>query len=194
MKDEEPLVLAAFQMLRTACPDAVLIIAPRHPERFREVEKLLSEQAIAYLRRSDLSPGAQMRSPQPEVVLLDTLGELAALYALASVVFIGGSLVPTGGHNILEPALFRKPILFGPSMSNFREMSEHFLKQQAAVQVKDSAELGSELVRMFHDPGFRQRVGDRGHAILMTNRGAAQRIVNRIESVASQRRLSSFAS
>ncbi|MGH9425606.1 MAG: 3-deoxy-D-manno-octulosonic acid transferase, partial [Terriglobia bacterium] len=183
MRDEEPLVLAAFETLRAACLEAVLVIAPRHPERFREVEKLLSVRSVAYVKRSDLSPATYGRSQDQQVVLLDTMGELATLYTLASVVFIGGSLVPTGGHNILEPALFRKPTLFGPSMSNFREMSEYFLQRHAAVQVKDSAELGSEFVRMFRDAEFRQRIGDAGHAILMANRGAAQRIVNRIESI-----------
>ena len=183
MKDEEPLVLAAFETLRATCSDAVLVLAPRHPERFREVEKLLSDRSIGYVKRSDLKTGTNGSREERQVVLLDSMGELATLYALASVVFVGGSLVPTGGHNILEPALFRKPILFGPSMSNFHEMSENFLEQQAAVQVKDSAELGSELVRMFRDREFRQRVGDRGHAILMANRGATQRIVNRMESI-----------
>ncbi len=183
MKDEEPLVLAAFEMLRAACSEAVLILAPRHPERFREVEKLLSDRSVAYVKRSALNPGTPRESQERQVVLLDSMGELAALYALASVVFIGGSLVPTGGHNILEPALFRKPILFGPSMSNFREMSEYFLQREAAVQVRDSAELGNELIRMFRDAELRQRIGDRGHAILMANRGAAQKIVNRIESI-----------
>ena len=183
MKDEEPLVLAAFETLRATCSDAVLVLAPRHPERFREVEKLLSDRSIAYVKRSDLKTGTNGSREGRQVVLLDSMGELATLYALASVVFVGGSLVPTGGHNILEPALFRKPILFGPSMSNFHEISEDFLEQQAAVQVKDSAELGSELARMFRDPEFRQRVGDRGHAILMANRGATQRIVNRMESI-----------
>ncbi len=154
MKDEEPLVLAAFEALRAVCSEAVLVIAPRHPERFREVEKLLSDRSIEYVKRSDLKPGTQGACQNGQVLLLDTMGELATLYALASVVFIGGSLVPTGGHNILEPALFRKPMLFGPSMSNFREMSEYFLQQQAAVQVKDSEELGDELVRMFRDAEF----------------------------------------
>ena len=185
MKDEEPLVLAAFESLRAACSDAVLVLAPRHPERFREAEKLLSDRSIAYVKRSALNTGTN--GSGRHVVLLDSMGELATLYAIASVVFVGGSLVPTGGHNILEPALFRKPILFGPSMSNFREMAEDFLQQQAAVQVRDSAELGSELVRMFRDAEFRQRVGDRGHAILMANRGAADRIVERIESIKERR-------
>jgi 3-deoxy-D-manno-octulosonic-acid transferase len=180
MKDEESSVLAAFEVLRAVCSDAVLVLAPRHPERFREIEKLLSDRSVAYTKRSDLNATSNGAC---QIVLLDTMGELATLYAIASVVFIGGSLVPTGGHNILEPALFRKPILFGPSMSNFREMSEDFLQQQAAVQVRDSAELGSELVRMFRDAEFRRRTGDRGHAILMANRGAAQKIVNWIESV-----------
>ena len=183
MKDEESLVLNAFETLRGACSEAVLVLAPRHPERFREVEKLLSDRSIAYVKRSDLNMESNGSGEARQVVLLDSMGELATLYALASVVFIGGSLVPTGGHNILEPALFRKPILFGPSMSNFREMTQDFLQQQAAVQVRDSAELGSELVRMFRDAEFRQRVGDRGHGILMANRGAAQRILNRIESI-----------
>jgi len=190
MKDEEPLVLAAFEALRATCSEAVLVIAPRHPERFREVEKLLSDRSVAYVKRSDLNPDTHGASQERQVVLLDSMGELATLYALASVVFIGGSLVPTGGHNILEPALFRKPILFGPSMSNFREMSEYFLQRQAAVQVKDSVELGRELIRMFRDAELCQRIGDRGHAILMANRGAAQKIVNRIECVASQGRMS----
>ena len=185
MKDEEPLVLAAFESLRAACSDAVLVLAPRHPERFREAEKLLSDRSIAYVKRSALNTGTN--GSERHVVLLDSMGELATLYAIASVVFVGGSLVPTGGHNILEPALFCKPILFGPSMSNFREMAEDFLQQQAAVQVRDSAELGSELVRMFRDAEFRQRLGDRGHAILMANRGAADRIVERIESIEARR-------
>jgi 3-deoxy-D-manno-octulosonic-acid transferase len=183
MKEEEPLVLAAFETLRATCSKAVLVIAPRHPERFREVEKLLSDRTVPYVKRSDLSPDKNGTGQGRQVVLLDSMGELATLYALASVVFIGGSLVPTGGHNILEPALFRKPILFGPSMTNFREMSKYFLQKQAAVQVRDSTELGSELIRMFRDAEFRQRIGDRGHAILMANRGAAQKIVSRIESI-----------
>jgi 3-deoxy-D-manno-octulosonic-acid transferase len=187
MKDEEPLVLAAFETLRAACSEAVLILAPRHPERFREVAKLLSDRSIAYVKRSDLNAATNGAGRERQVVLLDSMGELSTLYALASVVFIGGSLVPTGGHNILEPALFRKPTLFGPSMSNFRYMSADFLQQQAAVQVMDSAELGRELVRMFRDSEFRQRIGERGHAILMANRGAAQRIVDRIESIEVRR-------
>jgi 3-deoxy-D-manno-octulosonic-acid transferase len=186
MKDEEPLVLAAFEALRATCSAAVLVIAPRHPERFGEVEKLLSDRSFEYVKRSDLDTGQSGAVLGREVVLLDSMGELATLYAIASVVFIGGSLVPTGGHNILEPALFRKPILFGPSMSNFREMSEDFLQRDAAVQVKNSEELGRELVRLFLDAEFRQRVGDRGYAILMANRGAAQRIVSRIESIEAQ--------
>jgi len=186
MKGEEALVLAAFETLRQAAMEALLVIAPRHPERFREVEKLLAERAVAFVKRSELNTGVAKANQKREVVLLDSMGELATLYALADVVFIGGSLVPTGGHNILEPALFRKPILFGPSMSNFREMSEHFLHEQAAVRVENWAELGDELVRLFHDAGRRQRLGDRGYAILMANRGAAGKIVDRIAHLEQQ--------
>src|SRR5438105_12466120 len=122
MKDEESLVLAAFQKLRKHSPQAVLLLAPRHPERFKEVEQLLREYPFYFVRRSTIRAKDQPGSTRtPDVILLDTVGELATLYALAEVVFIGGSLVPRGGHNLLEPALFRKAVLFGPSMSNFRQ-------------------------------------------------------------------------
>jgi 3-deoxy-D-manno-octulosonic-acid transferase len=98
MKDEEPLVLAAFETLRAVCAEAVLIVAPRHPERFREVEKLLSDRSVEYVKRSDLNPGQPGAGSGRQVVLLESMGALAPLYAVAGVVFLGGSLVPRGGH------------------------------------------------------------------------------------------------
>jgi 3-deoxy-D-manno-octulosonic-acid transferase len=179
MKGEEPLVLAAFKALRSECSQAVLILAPRHPERFREVEALLSG-AFAYRRRSAMRPGDRDSGPV-EVILLDSMGELASLYALADLVFIGGSLVPTGGHNILEPAVYRRPVLFGPHMNNFREMAECFLERQAAVRVGNARELGEKFLDLFHNAGLRRHMGENGHAILGANRGVVQTILKRVE-------------
>jgi 3-deoxy-D-manno-octulosonic-acid transferase len=181
MRDEETAVLSAFRTLRCCCPQATLILAPRHLERVKEVEVLLREQAFEYSKRSQLRlSGASSFRQTCEVILLDSMGELATLYALADLVFIGGSLVPTGGHNILEPALYRKPILFGPHMSNFREVSEHFLEKGAAIRVETSADLGVKLVELYENAGLRRSLGENGHAILTANRGATQRILSRV--------------
>ena len=111
MKGEEEQVLFAFDSLKRQCTSAVLILAPRHPERFREVEQLLLSRPTPFAKRS--SVGGDPASTPVDIWLLDSMGELATIYALADIVFIGGSLVPRGGHNILEPALFKKPVLFG---------------------------------------------------------------------------------
>ncbi len=179
MQDEEGQVLAAFKRLHLQCPQAVLILAPRHPERFTEVEALISAEGFAYRKRSELESGNG--NAGVEVILLDSMGELAVLYGLADVVFIGGSLVPTGGHNILEPALYLKPVLFGPHMSNFREISKHFLEQQAAVQVGNGSELGEKFLELLRDADARRRMGESGYAILASNRGAVQKILGRVK-------------
>lgn len=183
MKDEELLVFQAFQTLKQVCPSAVLLIAPRHPERFRDVEQLLASLALRYVKRSTLE--IDMVRLNPEVILLDSMGELSTLYALADVVFIGGSLVPRGGHNILEPALFAKPILFGPHMTNFKEMAEHFLRSQAAIQVADSWELASRLIELSKDRRLRQETGENGYHILQSNSGATERLLERVERLLS---------
>jgi len=185
MKGEELLVLSAFRKLREKNPQAILLLAPRHPERFDEVEQLLRQQSFCFRRRSALTPGSL---PGPadrpvEVVLLDSMGELAALYALADLVFIGGSLVTTGGHNLLEPALHKKAVLFGPCMTNFREMTADFLQEGAAMQVQDQDVLAEKLVELCAHPEFRKDIGERGFQIIARNRGATDRILKRIEEV-----------
>ena len=123
-RGEEEIVAEVFGRLRPDHPDLVLVLAPRHPERVTEVERLLAGRGLAAVRRSQL-PTARRGQP---VIILDTVGELARLYRLAEVVFVGGSLVPTGGHNMLEPALRAKPVLFGPYTSNFRDSAELMLE------------------------------------------------------------------
>jgi 3-deoxy-D-manno-octulosonic-acid transferase len=184
MKGEELLVLCAFRKLREKSAHAILLLAPRHPERFGEVEQLLVQQSFCFRRRSTLTLDGLPDSHGPvEVILLDSVGELATLYALADVVFIGGSLVPTGGHNPLEPALYRKPVLFGPHMSNFREMAADFIREGAAVQVQGQDTLAEKFVELYRHPDLGKEIGERGFQIIAGNRGATDRIVKRIEEV-----------
>ena len=136
LKGEEEPVLEAFQRIRATMTKALLIIAPRKPERFDEVERLARRAGWNVARRSELRVDAE---PRHDVVVLDTIGELAQLYQVATVVFVGGSLVDAGGHNILEPAVFGKPIVFGPHMQNFAEIARTFLDNGAAIQVRNGA-------------------------------------------------------
>ncbi|HEY5908394.1 MAG TPA: 3-deoxy-D-manno-octulosonic acid transferase [Vicinamibacteria bacterium] len=169
LEGEEAAVLAAFQEARTRVPSAWLLIAPRHPERFDVVPALVREAGLRCVRRSVLEPGAASAA---DVVLLDSLGELAQVYALASAVFVGGSLVPKGGHNILEPAVLGKPVIVGPHMENFREIAEAFRAEGALVQVSDVPSLARELTILLTDEGQRSALGQRGRAVVERNRGA----------------------
>ena len=140
---EEEMVLSAFHRVRTTVPQARLVVAPRHPERFDAVPPLVEAAGFRCLRRSALDPLAWRDG---EVLLLDSLGELSQLYALASVVFVGGSLVPSGGHNILEPAVAGKPVVVGPHMENFQEIADQFRAEDAVVQVASADELAGAVV------------------------------------------------
>ena len=126
LKGEEAAVLAAFAAVRRTQPTTLLVIAPRKPERFGEAEALARAEGLRVVRRTELAIDAE---PRADVVILDTIGELAQLFQIATVVFVGGSLVDQGGHNILEPAVHGKPIVFGPHMQNFAEIAETFLQQ-----------------------------------------------------------------
>ena len=172
MRGEELAVLRAFGRMRAAAPRALLVLAPRHPERFAEVEQLARDEGFRTARRTSLAIDEE---PAADVVVLDTVGELAELYRLATVAFVGGSLVPTGGHNILEPAVFGRPILFGPHMQNFAEIAEAFLDAGAAVQVDDEAALEAALRELVADPARRAALGRAARDIVEANRGARER-------------------
>ena len=167
-RGEEALVLDAFAQARARCPQLALILAPRHPERTGEVEALIRERGLGAVRRSrlpgDAAPGA--------VVILDTVGELAALYALAEVVFVGGSLVPVGGHNVLEPAMRGKPVLTGPHTSNFREGVELLQRSGGGLVVKDGADLARELRRLLEDRDLARRMGEAARLAFAGRQGA----------------------
>ena len=169
LKGEEDAVLEAFQRIRATMTNALLIIAPRKPERFDEVERLARRAGWNVARRSELRVDAE---PRHDVVVLDTIGELAQLYQVATAVFVGGSLVDTGGHNILEPAVFGKPIVFGPHMQNFAEIARTFLDNGAAIQVRTGRELETVLLDLLGDPVRRASLGAAARALVEANRGA----------------------
>ena len=169
LRGEEAAVLRAFARIKATMPGAMAILAPRQPERFPEVERLARDAGFVTVRRSDLPIDAE---PRAEVVVLDTIGELAQLYQLATAVFVGGSLVDHGGHNILEPAIYGKPIVFGPSMHNFKEIAEAFLSNDAAIQVPSERELDETLLALVTDPVRRARLGAAARALVAANRGA----------------------
>jgi 3-deoxy-D-manno-octulosonic-acid transferase len=174
-KGEERAVLDAYAALRRSSPNALAVIAPRKPERFNEVEALARGEGLRVARRTELAVDAE---PRAEVVILDTMGELAHLFQIATVVFVGGSLVAQGGHNILEPAVHGKPIVFGPHMENFAEISATFLQNQAAVQVADASELVTTVLRLMADPVERARLGAAARALVEANRGAKHRTLD----------------
>ena len=180
LKGEEEAVIRSFNRLRTRGSQALLVIAARHPERFAEVERLCRHEGLSTVRRTELPIDAE---PRADAVILDTIGELAEVYQIATVVFVGGSLVRAGGHNILEPAVFGKPIVFGPSMENFSEIADAFRANDAAVQVRSDRELESVIVTLMGDPVRRARLGAAARALVDANRGARDKTLMVIAGV-----------
>jgi 3-deoxy-D-manno-octulosonic-acid transferase len=180
LRGEESAVIRAFNRVRTGGSSALLVIAARHPERFAEVVQLCREEGLLTVRRSALPIDAE---PRADAVILDTIGELAQVYEIATAVFVGGSLVPAGGHNILEPAVFGKPIVFGPHMQNFAEIAETFVRNGAAVQVRNDRELEEAMVSLMADPVRRARLGAAARALVEANRGARDRTLTAIAAV-----------
>ena len=169
LRGEEVPVLRSFRRIKTSWPTALLILAPRHPERFGEVESLARAEGFSVMRRTELPIDG---SPRSDVVVLDTIGELARLYQVATAVFVGGSLVKAGGHNIIEPAVFGKAIVFGAHMENFREIAEAFVTSGAACQVRSGRELEEALLHLLTDPVRRASLGAAARALVEANRGA----------------------
>jgi len=182
LRGEEEPVVRAFNRLR-ATPGgqgALLVIAARHPERFAEVERLCRQEGLSTARRTELPIDDE---PRVDAVILDTIGELAHLYQIATAVFVGGSIVAAGGHNILEPAAHGKAIVFGPHMENFSEIAEAFLANDAAVRVQNERELEEALLSLIGDPVRRARLGAAARALVVANRGAKDKTLAAIADV-----------
>lgn len=183
---EEEAVLQAFGAVKAVNGSARLLLAPRHPERFGPVEELCRREGWETARMTRLAgdPGAAV----PDVLLLDMVGELLSAYAAADIAFVGGSLVPKGGHNILEPALFGVPTLIGPHMQNFREIADIFREAGAVGQVRDAADLSGRLARWAADPSVESGMGRKARELLAAFRGATERNAGVVERELSRRR------
>jgi 3-deoxy-D-manno-octulosonic-acid transferase len=186
MPGEEEAVLAAHRAAGGGAA-ALLVVAPRHPERWDEVERFLARAGVAAVRASALGGGAVPGGGAgADVVLLDSLGELAALYEHAAAAFVGGTLVATGGHNPLEPARFGVATAVGPSMENFRQTAEDFDRAGAWARVADAAALGAVWRRWLEEPAAARQVGERARRLVAANRGAVERTVAALAPLLAQ--------
>jgi 3-deoxy-D-manno-octulosonic-acid transferase len=190
---EEPLALIAFGVLQGEHRKSLLVLAPRKPERFEAAARFIEDSHQKWVKRSSLrvaSPNGQVANGGGEisiasdvsVVLLDSIGELASLYRLADGVFVGGSLVPSGGHNILEPAAFGKVPVFGESMENFAEIAERFVAAEAALQVGSPEDAGVSWIELLRNPERNKKMGETARRLVGDSRGATERSVTAIKS------------
>lgn len=176
---EDEQILEAFAQLRDRWPELLLFLVPRHPERFDGVAALCQQWGFSVVRRSE-----QRRcAPDTAIFLGDSMGELLRFYAAADLAFVGGSLVPTGGHNVLEPALLGLPVLFGPHMFNFTEAGERLLEANAAWRIADAGKLAVAVDRLLADLELRQNAGRGGRAVVERHRGALAALLAQIETL-----------
>ncbi len=170
---EDEILLDAHRQLLASHPDALLILVPRHPERFGAVYELCRKQSFITVRRSQNEPP----EPSTQVLLGDTMGELLFLYALADLAFVGGSLVPTGGHNLLEPAALGKPVLTGPHLFNFLDIAAQLRDAGALSEIASAPELSSAIEALWSDPERSERARQAGYVVLKNNQGALGRLL-----------------
>ncbi len=173
-RGEEAALLDVFKRLREKFPELVLIIAPRHPERFDEVEGLVNGAGYDCQRRT------RIRGTIKDVLLLDTIGELRSFYGICDIAFVGGSLVKVGGHNLLEPAAMKKPVMFSRYMFNFKEISEALIAAGGGVLVKDKEELYVKAYKLLSDQKHAQLIGNRAFKVIEANSGAAKRTIDAV--------------
>ena len=180
-KGEEALILEAYLPLKAKFDNALIVIAPRHPTRSKEIISLIEKYQLSYQKRTD----SKVCPDNVNILLLDTLGELLSFYRLSTLCFIGGSLVDKGGHNMLEPAGFKKPILFGKHTQNFPQVTRDLLDNQGAIEVKDAQDLLRQLLIFYKDKDKCQKLGHHAYQYFSQNQGATDRIMNIIQSFLS---------
>jgi 3-deoxy-D-manno-octulosonic-acid transferase len=178
--DEDDIVIRAFQALVPDFPRILLILAPRQPARFDEVARKLQRSGVRFVRRTQLQARSSLGLALPGVLLLDTIGELAAAYPLAQVVFVGGSIAPRGGHNILEPASAGAPVIVGPHMQNFEAIEQDFLQASAIRQIQSGEELLAAVRDLLLHRETAEQLGERARHVVEQQRGASERIVARL--------------
>lgn len=174
---EERLILDAHNKILADYPDAILILAPRHPERITKVSYLCENMGFIYVKRTDQTPFTEKHS----VYLLDTLGELQLHYAASQLAFVGGSLVKTGGQNMMEPASLGLPVISGPHTYNFTEITELLSDQEVLICVSNEVELANEVCKLLGDANRRHSIGEKGREVIESNRGNIDRLMQLIE-------------
>ena len=177
---EEEIVLEAYKLLTETFDDLCLLIAPRHIDRAGAIKNKIEESGFEPILMSRMGKGPHKMLPKKAVLILDTLGDLGHLYSLATIVFMGGSLIKRGGHNIIEPAISGKPIVFGPYMFNFKDMARSFLENNAAVEVKNKKELKETLQLLLKDDSKRATLGNNAKGLIDKSRGATERNINEV--------------
>jgi 3-deoxy-D-manno-octulosonic-acid transferase len=182
---EERPVLDALAAIEREWPGALMIVAPRKPQNFDSAARAIEASGRAVIRRSalDFDRDATVLAAPGSVFFLDSVGELAGLYALADAVFVGGSLVPAGGHNILEPAIAGRAPVFGPSMENFKEMAARFRDEGAGIEAADARELAAAWAGLLRDAEDRERRGAAAKALVEKYRGATETAVERLSAL-----------
>lgn len=178
---EDELILTAFEEIRRSVPNTLLVLVPRHPERFSRVDALCREQGYAVCRRSE----DVACPPETDILLGDTMGELPVLYAASDVAFVGGSLVPMGAHNLLEPAALGLPVLVGPHTFNFAQITQLLLHAGGCEQVADAHLLADAVTELLEDPEHRTTMGRRALDLVQANRGAVERMLEEVDQVMS---------
>lgn len=182
---EEQQVLAAHAVLQAQFPRLLLVLVPRHPERFNDVRKLLEQQEFAYASRTK----DQTCDASSEVFLLDTMGELPLFYAASDIAFVGGSLVPVGGHNLLEPAALGLPVISGPNVFNAQEIADMFVENGACTIVADASELAAAIGTLIADPDAAKVIGERGREIVLSNRGSLAKLLGLLEPLIGEKEI-----
>jgi len=178
---EEEQVLFAHEQVRKQFPDALLVLVPRHPERFAAVRSLLHKQGLNFVSRTDGVPCTS----DTEVYLGDTMGDVPLFYAAANVAFVGGSLVPIGGHNLLEPAALGRPVVTGPHLFHTQDIAGKFEKLGASISVNNGAQLGEAVTDLFANEAMATDIGNRGKEIVQQNKGALGRLLKLLEPLLS---------
>lgn len=178
-KGEEEIILVAQQKILKKIPNALLILVPRHPERFTEVEKLIEKYSLQVTRHTE----AKENLAQTQVYLADVMGQLLLLYAASDIAFVGGSLIPQGGHNFIEPALIKLPIITGPHLQNFKTIAAQFRTQKLLNEVNNADELADCVINLFNNQTLREQQGNAAQQLVMQNQGALQKHVEWIKSI-----------
>jgi 3-deoxy-D-manno-octulosonic-acid transferase len=172
-RGEEDIILDIFKSLKKKHTDLILLLAPRHPERFNEVANLINRHRLRGIRKTALSKHSQAN--RYDVILLDTIGELSKLYSIGTIIFVGGSLVEIGGHNVLEPVVYKKAVLFGPHMDNFLEISGYLRNNGGGLQVQSKEELLAHAEKLLSDDTVRNELGEKAFEIISHNQGTIEK-------------------